>query len=437
MTDHDHLLKRAADILQHPSPLLDPQELRAFVDTFFQRRQEFLDIGRRHGSPLYIIDEGALVNRAGRFLEAFRSELPGMKPFFALKSNNCPIIAGILAGAGLGLDVSSGVELRTALSFADTEIIFSGPGKTPAELDLAVAHRDRVTVLMDSFGELQRLELAAARANAEIRAGVRLCADEQGLWRKFGILLDELPRFMDAAETCPHVVFQGLQFHTSWNMNPDNHIAFIIRLGAAMRQLPEAKKRQLRFIDIGGGYWPEYGEWLQAAGTPEGGLHRAMAGGMDRSLQHYRFPSTPIEVYARGIGQTIRSEILTHCDCTIYAEPGRWLCHDGMHLLLTVIDKKSADLVITDAGTNAIGWERFENDYFPVLNLSRPDLTERSCLVLGSLCTPHDVWGYGYFGEDIQPGDLLLIPTQGAYTYSLRQNFIKPLPETAVIPARR
>ena len=112
-------------------------------------------------------------------------------------------------------------------------------------------------------------------------------------------------------------------------------------------------------------------------------------------------------------------------------EPGRWICNDAMHLLMTVVDKKEEDLVITDAGTNTVGWERFENDYFPVINLSRPALVEKKCNVLGSLCTPHDVWGYAYWGEDIKVGDILMIPTQGAYTYSLRQNFIKPLPQVA------
>ena len=85
------------------------------------------------------------------------------------------------------------------------------------------------------------------------------------------------------------------------------------------------------------------------------------------------------------------------------------------------------------AGTNAIGWERFETDYFPVINLSRPETIEHECYILGSLCTPHDVWGYSYWGKDIQPGDVLMIPTQGAYTYSLRQEFIKPLPEVVML----
>ncbi len=68
---------------------------------------------------------------------------------------------------------------------------------------------------------------------------------------------------------------------------------------------------------------------------------------------------------------------------------------------------------------------------FPVLNLTRPALIETPCYVLGSLCTPHDVWGYSYWGTGIEEGDVLMIPTQGAYTYSLRQHFIKPVPKVA------
>ena len=90
-------------------------------------------------------------------------------------------------------------------------------------------------------------------------------------------------------------------------------------------------------------------------------------------------------------------------------------------------------MVITDAGTNAVGWERFEHAYFPVINLSRPGTKQHACHVMGSLCTPHDYWGYTYHGDGIEEGDVLLIPAQGAYTYSLRQRFIKPLPAVSVL----
>ena len=151
------------------------------------------------------------------------------------------------------------------------------------------------------------------------------------------------------------------------------------------------------------------------------------------ALRHYKRCSAAIEEFASAISDAVRRHLFSHVCCRICTEPGRWLCNDAMHLLLTVVDRKGKDLVITDGGTNAIGWERFETDYFPVINLSRPGLSERACRILGSLCTPHDVWGYCYWGEDIQAGDILLIPTQGAYTYSLRQEFIKPLPTVVLL----
>jgi len=54
-------------------------------------------------------------------------------------------------------------------------------------------------------------------------------------------------------------------------------------------------------------------------------------------------------------------------------------------------------------------------------------LKEHSLKIFGSLCTPYDIWGTSIFGEGIESGDILVIPDQGAYTYSLRQSFIKPM----------
>ena len=108
-------------------------------------------------------------------------------------------------------------------------------------------------------------------------------------------------------------------------------------------------------------------------------------------------------------------------------EPGRWISNSAMHILLTVLDKKDHHTVITDGGINLLGWERPLSEYIPLLNLTRPSLKEMKFNIYGSLCTPLDVWGYSVFGEGIEEGDLLLVPDQGAYTYSLRQSFIKPI----------
>jgi diaminopimelate decarboxylase len=415
-------------------PELPPEALTSFVNYYFSRKDAYLHLFRDHGRPLYVLEPEVLTRQAGRFQEAFRAVLPEAEFYFAVKSNNLPEVARTLLRSGFGLDVSSGLELQMALDLGTENIVFSGPGKTADELALAVRNSSRVTVLMDSFGELQKLETIAAGTRTIVRAGVRLTTNPSGLWRKFGILPDQLPDFWQAARQCPHISLQGIQFHTSWNLTPRAHAEFISTLGSLLSGMPEAFIRQLAFIDIGGGYWPEQGEWLHQLPTPAEDASGLPGQSASHGIKpHYRLAAEPITVFAREIGQAVSRFILPVTSCRICLEPGRWICHEAMQLLMSVVDKKGEDLVITDAGTNTVGWERFETDYFPVLNLTRPDLTERPCHVLGSLCTPHDVWGYSYFGQDIRIGDVLMIPAQGAYTYSLRQNFIKPLPGVAIM----
>jgi diaminopimelate decarboxylase len=110
----------------------------------------------------------------------------------------------------------------------------------------------------------------------------------------------------------------------------------------------------------------------------------------------------------------------------VWVEPGRWISTPAMHILLQVIDKKNRGTVITDGGISMLGWERPLSEFIPVVNLSRPSVREIRKNIFGSLCTPDDIWGFSVFAAGIETGDILLIPDQGAYTYSLRQSFIKP-----------
>jgi diaminopimelate decarboxylase len=422
------VLHKAAEILENVSPVLEDEVICAYVRSFLAQRQLFLDFSLRHGTPVYLFDESVLLQRAEQFTTAFSKEIPGLRSFFAVKSNNHPAVANSLVKFGLGLDVSSGLELETALGTGCQHILFSGPGKTEAELDLAVANAEAVTVLIDSFGELDRLERVSRLRNVVVRAGVRLTTEEKGLWRKFGVPLAELESFIKRAEKFEHVHLCGLQFHTSWNLTPASQVSFLIRLGERLAAMKRQRAKTIEFLDIGGGYWPPRGEWLHFSATPQGRITQMVLPDTKRP-DRCRYPAEPLEIFAREIGQALRQHIFPYVECEVFTEPGRWLVNDSMHILLTVVDKKAEDLVIVDGGTNIIGWERFETDYFPVINLSRPSLMDRSCFIFGSLCTPHDVWGYSYFGDGIEPGDILMIPSQGAYTYSLRQEFIKPLAE--------
>lgn len=425
-----------AELCSRQVPPLDNRELKQFVKFFLERRDEFLQAARDHGSPLYLIDGDRLVKRANLFKATFARRFERCRVYYALKSNSHPLIARKLLDQGIHLDVSSGLELRTALDLGATDIIFSGPGKTEAELKLAVDNQPRVRVLIDSFGELGRLEQIAADSGQIISAGVRLTTDDSGIWRKFGIPLDRLPDFFKRASGCSHVKLEGIQFHLSWNLNPEAQVMFITRLGGVVRRLEQRYRDMIEFIDIGGGFWPEQGEWLQPAATPSGILQSAIGDTNPTGLDHFKRPASSLKEFADHIANALELQLPSSLRYTLCLEPGRWLSHESMHILLTVIDVKQPDVVITDGGTNAIGWDRFETDYFPVINLSRPSLHEHECLIAGSLCTPHDLWGYNYFGEEIKEGDMLLIPNQGAYTWSLRQEFIKPLPEAVELSRR-
>ncbi|MFZ5573069.1 MAG: diaminopimelate decarboxylase family protein [Thermodesulfobacteriota bacterium] len=430
----DDLLQKARGLLTSPSPAMNENHLEVFVRSCLRHRDLFLDLAQGNSSPLYALDEIRLISKAHRFRRVFEEAVGAVDVFFAMKSNNMPDISRILTGAGLGLDVSSGLELEQALAVNAQRIIFSGPGKTDDELRLALEHAGRVTVLLDSFGELERLAHLSDKQNQTIHAGVRLTTNPHGLWRKFGIPLDRLGDFMEQARQHERISLCGLQFHTSWNLTPTAQTDFLKQLGRKLHDMGPESRKSLRFIDIGGGYWPEQGEWLRTCGTPEGRLLELLAPERLNPRLRHCLRSSPLEFFAQAVATVIREHFPKDMERRIWLEPGRWLCHEALHLLMRVVDVKAPDLVITDCGTNAVGWERFEQDYFPVINLTRPGVTENPCHILGSLCTPHDVWGFSYHGTDIQPGDLLLIPTQGAYTYSLRQNFIKPLPRIARLP---
>lgn len=427
------MLERARRILRQEMPHMDPGRMERFVDSCNEHAFLFLQLCADYVSPLYVVDRGGLVRDLGRLREAFR-QLPGdVDIFYALKSNSMPEIAKILVREGAGLDVSSGMELGKALEAGAKSIIFSGPGKTDEELSAAIDNADRVILMIDSFGELERLDRLTTDSRVTVRAGVRLAARSDGLWRRFGIPLTELRSFIQKADRCTFIQLEGLQFHTSWNLTPQAQVSFIEKLSETLSTLPGIFLQEMEFIDLGGGFWPEHGEWLRAGGTAPGALHNLLMPEDPDTSSRYLLESADIGTFAGEIGSELRRSLPKQVKCRFFIEPGRWLCHQNMHILMTVVDVKADDIVITDAGTGAVGWERFEHDYFPVINLSDPGPGERRCGIFGSLCNPHDVWGYSFFGEGIGPGDVLLVPAQGAYTYSLRQEFIKPLPGIAVV----
>ena len=410
--------------------ILPEADLCQYVHSILSKRELFLDSARRFGTPQYFFDEPSLMGQIARFKRIFSRYLDNYRVFYAMKSNSFKGICERVVADGCGLDVSSGLELSAALATGCDEIIFSGPGKTDDEITLAIKNRDRVTLMMDSYGEFQRVCAILKRdrpGKPVIKSGIRVRGTHQGDWNKFGIPLSDLIFMLNKTRSTDGFEVVGIQFHTSWNLNPDRQIQMIDEIGNYLRGNITAKSiENLRFIDIGGGFWPEQGEWLNVENTYLGGIIKTIFPSARLGRKHFRRRAEKLDYFARKIYGAISRQGRPLTELEIWTEPGRWISTPAMHVLLQVVDVKGPETIITDGGTNLLGWERPLTEYIPVINLSRPSFIEKGIMVFGSLCTPYDIWGKAVFGDHVKTGDILIIPDQGAYSYSLRQSFIKP-----------
>ncbi len=377
-----------------------------------KKRSKILQIAKRFPTPFYLIDDRALQDAISQFQSAFRRALLRSKFFYAIKSNYHEHILKAVVRHGWGLDASSGRELGLALNAGAKQILFTGPGKTEDELRLTLKHADKVILNIDNFSELERLSKLLKGKNIKLRAGVRFFSKHHGQWSKFGIPLADLAAFWSAASKIKNLDLQGIQFHSSNNLTAERNVKIIAELGKYLRMHFSASQlRQIKYIDLGGGYFPDQVEGVY--------LKRG------RAVTRAESP----EQFAKSLREAIKKNLDPILTAEYYFEPGRIISTRAMHLVLRIVDVKKG-LAITDGGINMMGWEFGKEFYLPIFNLTNFSRAELNFPIYGSLCTPRDIWGHYIHGKKITSGDVLVIPNQGAYRYTLAQEFIKPIPET-------
>ena len=417
---------------EHTFPTGDLSEVAAAI---LEKRDALLALAKKHGPPFYAFDRRGFAAALTRFRAAFDARLLRHRPFYAVKSNHHPLVVAAAVEHGFGLDVSSRRELDQALAFPGVPIVFSGPGKSPSDLEAAARHPGRVTVQLDSFRELERLGEVTARLGVTVTAGVRVSTSHHGAWSKFGIPLGQLGRFFAEARLFPGVKLAGVQAHLSWNRSARPYELIIEELGTAFRaQLTAEDRAAIAFVDLGGGYRPHRLEGYFPSAHPLGEIIRAAdahAGEETKFLApYYVKDSIPLEEYARVIGAAVAENLtpILSPDVAVFTEPGRVVSTYAMHLVVEVVDKKAHDLVIVSGGINMVGWEKFEQVYCPVVDLTRPSLTELEVRLGGSLCDSEDTFGSRVHASAVEEGDVLVVPFQGAYSFATAQDFIRPIP---------
>jgi len=392
------------------------QNPASVVEIILLRKKNFLNLVKKYNTPFYVYDQEGLDESINRFVASFKKYIPKFQPYYAVKLNHHPLIVRRAVENGMGLDVASVRELNIALDAKATKIVYYSPAKNEEDLKYVLKHSGKVRVHIDSFNELRLLGKLVSKLKIKIDVGVRINIPAHGLWTKYGIPLQQLKRFWDEASDYEFLKLDGVHFHQSRNKNTLFYTNTIRELARYLsRYFTPDQLKSIKYIDFGGGFEPHQSEGIIKHGK--------------RSWPKYKIGKVPtIEKYAEAIGNSIKKYLDPIVEVTYLSEPGRYICNNAMHIALRVADVKDKENCILNGGVNMVGWQRFEREYFPLISITHPSKKERQFRMWGNLCTTWDVWGYYYYGSKLEQKDIIIVPNQGALTYSLAQSFISEIP---------
>jgi diaminopimelate decarboxylase len=371
------------------------------------------DLAASYGTPLYVYSAAAIGSRYRAIDEAFDGYPHAIH--YALKANSTLAIARLLRRLGSNADANSGGEIDVALraGFIPMQIVFTGVGKTTAELaqaiDLGVG-----TINVESQGELDRLDALSRERDTRTRIAIRVNPDidasthphiSTGLkTNKFGVAAADVPELCRRAREMDGIEVVGLHSHVGsqiTTLDPLRRAAeLLVRLGRALR---DAGTR-IEHLDVGGGLGVSYD------GSPVPGARE----------------------YADAILSAVRDS-----GFALVLEPGRHIVAPAGVLLTRVIDVKGQPggrrFVIMDAGMTELLRPMLYSAYHRI----EPVISTGAALVdsdvVGPLCESSDTLGRNRALPDPRVDDLYAVMDAGAYGSAMASNYNRRLQPAEVL----
>ncbi|WP_129791237.1 diaminopimelate decarboxylase [Sphingosinicella sp. CPCC 101087] len=357
-------------------------------------------IAQAVGTPVFVYSANAMRSQA-KALRAALAPLGDPLVAYAVKANPNIAVLTALAAEGLGADVVSGGEYRRARAagVAPDKIVFSGVGKTAAEMRLAL-EGGLCQFNLESFPEAEMLSQVAQsvgrtapvafRINPDVDAGSHAKISTGAAHNKFGIPIDETAAACRALQSLPGLELMGLAVHIGSQLTRLAPLeAAIAKLGGMIAQL-RSEGHRIHTADLGGGLGVQY----------------------DPSSQ----PPPSVEDYGAMVTRLTRG-----WNVRLIFEPGRLIVGNSGVLLTEVIRIKSgprSPFVIVDAAMNDLlrpslydAWHEF--------GAVAPRGGEMVADVVGPVCESGDVFALARRLDRVQAGDLMLIHTAGAYAAAM------------------
>src|SRR5215831_91684 len=218
-------------------------------------------IAATYGTPLFVYDTHVLENKWTLLRQTFS---PEFHLYYSVKANpNCAILKYFLA-KGCGLEIASGGEFHQALQAGcpPQRLLFAGPGKTDAELELVLTHTIG-EIHVESLREIERVEAISRRLG--VRASVAVRVNPSGEAQKnamrmggkpapFGIDEESLDIVLERIWAAPTLDFRGLHLFTGTQILDATILLGQYRKGLEIAQRVAARLQQpLQTLDFGGG----------------------------------------------------------------------------------------------------------------------------------------------------------------------------------------
>lgn len=382
------------------------------------------ELADRFGTPLYVYDLDRVVTACEDLFASLPEEFD---VFYAFKANPHPDVAAALRGGrarDCRAEISSVGELSAAITagFPPETCLYTGPGKTDAELDEAIGRGVRM-FSVESATDLEHVGVVAERHGTvaecllrvnTVSSGVATSVRMMGKPSQFGLDSETLPELMPRLRSVRGTRLIGAHFFTMSNAQDEASLIaeykFVIEQAAWLHNelgLP------MELLDIGGGFSSPYAVPGARATYPK--LRIELERLLDLHLPRWRSGAHRLA-----------------------CESGRFLVGGSGALLCRVVNIKESrgkKFVILDAGINAMGGMSGLGRLLPVaVELDGDDPVEKASLV-GPLCTPGDTLGRDIPLPALNPGDLVVVPNTGAYgaTASLLSFLGRPSPTEVVV----
>jgi len=389
-----------------PSPLPGAPYLAYRADALFLEDVALAELATTHGTPLYVYSKASMLGALAAYQRGFAGRT--VQICYAMKANSTLGVLQVFARAGCGFDIVSGGELRRVLAAGGeaSKVIFSGVGKTPAEMRDALA-AGIGCFNVESEPELEVLDAVARSMGKVAPVSVRVNPNvdpkthpyiSTGLKdNKFGIAHERAVAVYRHAASLHGLKVVGIDCHIGSQITDETPYLDAMDRVLDLVTAIEAAGVPLEHIDFGGGLGIDYhGDTPPAADA----LWARLLAKLD----------------ARGYG-----------DRKLLIEPGRSLVGNAGICLTEVLFNKPGEgknFCIVDAAMNDLPRPAMYEAYHAIvpLNLPPAGTPEVTVDVVGPVCESGD-----WLGRDralaVQPGDRLAVLSAGAYCMSMASNY--------------